>query len=612
MKGRERMTTAYRDLGSKELWLDSLERSQRRRMLAEQARKELAPKKHVATAMATAMIAGQGAPLAMASGVRDEVENGSPATRSIQIKEGGLPLKLGSEGELVAELQRALRIPADGIYGPRTEQAVRSFQRAANLLVDGVVGPETWGALFSSARAAGSAAGASASTSSTPAPSSTQASSSTSAPVDNVPAETKREIAERLTVASKRLAESQRGEPAVTPVADQQPAAGGELRREVASPEVTPPRSRPAPVNNVTGDCGSSQISSPVNGTVTSEFGPRWGRNHDGIDIAAPTGTAIKAAACGTVSFRGQQSGYGNIICIAHSSQFTTCYAHMSAFAVGSGARVRTGQVIGYVGCTGSCTGPHLHFETRVNGTAQNPRRYLGGQPMPAAARKATMPTARRALARKRTSVMTVRRNSVSTTANRGESFTGGAQAPAQSQPGSTQPAPTAQPVAPAEPEAPAAQVESTPAPAETAPVPAETAPVPVEAAPVPVEEAAPVQVEPATPVPVEPAAPAPVEPAAPAAPVETAPAPVETAPAPVEPAPAPVEAAPVDAAPVPAEAAPAPAEPAAPAPAEAAPAPAEAAPAPAEPAAQAPAEPAPAPAEPAQAPADAAPAPVE
>src|SRR5918997_5285420 len=150
------MTTGYRDLGSKELWLDSLERSQRRRMLAVQARKEQAPKKHMATVMATAMIAGQGAPLAMASGLRGEVEGDSPTERSIVIKEGGLPLKVGSQGELVAQVQRALDIPADGIYGPQTEAAVRRLQRSAGLLVDGVVGPETWAALFSTARAPGS------------------------------------------------------------------------------------------------------------------------------------------------------------------------------------------------------------------------------------------------------------------------------------------------------------------------------------------------------------------------------------------------------------------------------------------------------------------------
>src|SRR4029453_19007973 len=66
-----------------------------------------------------------------------------------------------------------------------------------------------------------------------------------------------------------------------------------------------------------------------------------------------------------------------------HTSQFSTCYAHLSRFGVSSGAQVQQGQVIGYVGCTGSCTGPHLHFETRVNGQAQNPTTYLSGGAIP-------------------------------------------------------------------------------------------------------------------------------------------------------------------------------------------------------------------------------------
>ena len=127
------------------------------------------------------------------------------------------------------------------------------------------------------------------------------------------------------------------------------------------------------------GSCGSATISTPVRGTVTSPYGPRGGRNHDGMDIAAPTGTPVHAAACGTVSLAGQQSGYGNMVCVTHTSQFSTCYAHLSRFGVSNGAQVQQGQVIGYVGCTGSCTGPHLHFETRVNGQAQNPSTYLSG-----------------------------------------------------------------------------------------------------------------------------------------------------------------------------------------------------------------------------------------
>ncbi len=189
----------------------------------------------------------------------------------------------------------------------------------------------------------------------------------------NVPPEVKQQVERRLEQAGQQLAApGQRG------------CRHGRRpdRRDDAAPrqgDTTLPTTQ-APAG---GSCGSSTISTPVRGTVTSEFGPRGGRNHDGIDIAAPTGTPVRAAACGTVSLAGQQSGYGNIVCITHTSQFSTCYAHLSRFGVTSGAQVQQGQVIGYVGCTGSCTGPHLHFETRVNGQAQDPRTYLSGGAIP-------------------------------------------------------------------------------------------------------------------------------------------------------------------------------------------------------------------------------------
>ena len=115
----------------------------------------------------------------------------------------------------------------------------------------------------------------------------------------------------------------------------------------------------------------------PVRGPVTSEYGPRWGRMHEGIDISAPTGTPIRAAKAGEVIFVGQQGGYGNMTLIDHGGGFVTAYPHQSRFGTSEGASVAQGEVIGYVGCSGSCTGPHLHFETRVNSSAQNPRRYL-------------------------------------------------------------------------------------------------------------------------------------------------------------------------------------------------------------------------------------------
>jgi murein DD-endopeptidase MepM/ murein hydrolase activator NlpD len=121
---------------------------------------------------------------------------------------------------------------------------------------------------------------------------------------------------------------------------------------------------------------GSGQFIWPVNGSVVSGFGMRWGRMHEGIDIAAPTGTQIRAAASGSVELAGSTGGYGNYTCIAHGGGLSTCYAHQSQILVSSGS-VAQGQTIGLVGCTGHCYGPHLHFEVRVGGAAVDPLGYL-------------------------------------------------------------------------------------------------------------------------------------------------------------------------------------------------------------------------------------------
>jgi murein DD-endopeptidase MepM/ murein hydrolase activator NlpD len=115
-----------------------------------------------------------------------------------------------------------------------------------------------------------------------------------------------------------------------------------------------------------------------VNGRVSSEYGYRWGRLHAGIDIAAPTGTPIHAAAPGTVIFAGQQRGYGNVVIIDHGGSFTTVYAHQSRMAVHKGTTLSRGGLVGYVGSTGHSTGPHVHFETRYSGSPRNPRSCLG------------------------------------------------------------------------------------------------------------------------------------------------------------------------------------------------------------------------------------------
>ena len=100
----------------------------------------------------------------------------------------------------------------------------------------------------------------------------------------------------------------------------------------------------------------------------------KW-RSHKGVDYAAPRGTPVKAAGTGKVVFRGKKGGYGNVIFLRHGGRYTTVYGHMSKFARGvkKGSKIKQGQIIGYVGSTGLATGPHLHYEFRVNGVHRNP-----------------------------------------------------------------------------------------------------------------------------------------------------------------------------------------------------------------------------------------------
>jgi murein DD-endopeptidase MepM/ murein hydrolase activator NlpD len=130
-----------------------------------------------------------------------------------------------------------------------------------------------------------------------------------------------------------------------------------------------------------------ARLLMPTRGWKSSDFGMRfdpyykvWQR-HDGIDIAAPGGTPIYAAAAGTVIFAGWNGGYGNFTCISHGQYngqwLSTCYAHQSAINVQVGQQVRAGQVIGRVGTTGASTGYHLHFEVRLNGTPVQPLNWL-------------------------------------------------------------------------------------------------------------------------------------------------------------------------------------------------------------------------------------------
>lgn len=115
----------------------------------------------------------------------------------------------------------------------------------------------------------------------------------------------------------------------------------------------------------------------PLNGAITSYYGPRWGRMHTGIDIDGYTGQAIVASNSGRVVLASYYSGYGNAVVIDHGGGIATLYGHLSAYDISAGQDVSRGDVIGRVGCTGSCTGDHLHFEVRVNGNPVNPLDYL-------------------------------------------------------------------------------------------------------------------------------------------------------------------------------------------------------------------------------------------
>lgn len=122
---------------------------------------------------------------------------------------------------------------------------------------------------------------------------------------------------------------------------------------------------------------GNGTFQWPVSGPITSPFGMRWGTLHPGIDIGVPEGTPIHAAGSGTVVWCGWMSGYGNLVMIDHHNGLATLYGHQSRLAVSCNEQVTTGQVIGYSGCTGFCTGPHVHFEVRADGTPVDPLGYL-------------------------------------------------------------------------------------------------------------------------------------------------------------------------------------------------------------------------------------------
>jgi murein DD-endopeptidase MepM/ murein hydrolase activator NlpD len=137
------------------------------------------------------------------------------------------------------------------------------------------------------------------------------------------------------------------------------------------------PRARVATVPQVGTRRAQTLVHWPARGVLTSRFGMRWRRHHNGIDIAASHGTPIFAARDGRVVRAAWAGGFGRLVVLDHGDGMQTWYAHASRILVRVGQQVRRGQQIAAVGCTGVCTGPHVHFEVRIHGRPVDPLRHL-------------------------------------------------------------------------------------------------------------------------------------------------------------------------------------------------------------------------------------------
>ena len=151
-------------------------------------------------------------------------------------------------------------------------------------------------------------------------------------------------------------------------------------RKEKGKPET--PESPESEDSEETADASSIKTERgkflwPIEGEVSSLFGMRRGRRHDGLDIRAKTGTPVYAAASGEVVYAKRMRGYGNLVLLKHEDDFFTVYAHNSVNLVKAGMKIKKGQMISRVGRTGRATGPHLHFEVREGPKARNPLFFL-------------------------------------------------------------------------------------------------------------------------------------------------------------------------------------------------------------------------------------------
>lgn len=173
--------------------------------------------------------------------------------------------------------------------------------------------------------------------------------------------------------------------PAITPVASVDGAPRGLASVFSFLPQSAPPAPPTPSAAEVAAwvkAASATTATRPAVGRVTGRFHERRpGHLHTGIDIDGETGDAVRAAFAGTVLVAGRApsgyGGYGTIVVIGHPSGLTTLYAHLSRVAVAVGWQVASGEVVGAVGCTGSCSGSHLHFEVRIANVPVDPERYL-------------------------------------------------------------------------------------------------------------------------------------------------------------------------------------------------------------------------------------------
>jgi murein DD-endopeptidase MepM/ murein hydrolase activator NlpD len=256
----------------------------------------------------------------------------------------------------VAALQVALRAhdvyraEVDVLLGPKTRAAVRRFQRRSGLAVDGVVGPRTRRALGRLGR-------------------------------PGVGSRSLRRGRVGWDVAALQFSLAWRGfasgpfDGVFGPRTEQAvldfQRFSGLGQDGVVGPATRRALSGPLPASPL-------PLAWPIQAEVSSGFGSRGNRFHEGIDLSAALGTPVGAASGGVVTFADWNDGFGNLVVVAHGSGVVTYYAHLSRFSVGPGTRVGTGDVVGRVGSTGRSTGPHLHFEVHVRGAAVDPLSVLG------------------------------------------------------------------------------------------------------------------------------------------------------------------------------------------------------------------------------------------